>query len=111
MGIDLQEVRDVAIIAFTVAGTLLFLIAILVTALAGMAAIGALRAVRKLVDDGVKPMVDNVQGTVTFMSETTVTPVVRAYGFYAGVRRGLGVLSGLGQRAGGKAKASPKGKK
>jgi hypothetical protein len=43
-------------------------------------------------------MVDNVQGTVTFMSETTVTPVVRAYGFYAGVRRGLGVLSGLGQR-------------
>jgi len=110
MGIDtLQDVRDVSIIAFTIAGTLLFLIAILVTALAGMAAIGALRAVRRLVDDGVKPMVDNVQGTVTFMSETTVTPVVRAYGFYAGVRRGLGVLSGLGQRGG--RKASPKGKK
>jgi len=107
---DLQEVRDVAIIAFTVAGTLLFLIAIVVTALAGMAAIGALRAVRRLVDDGVKPMVENVQGTVTFMSETTVTPVVRAYGFYAGVRRGLGVLSGLGQRRAG-AKAAPKGKK
>ena len=106
---DLQEVRDVAIIAFTVAGTLLFLIAIVVTALAGMAAIGALRAVRSLVDDGVKPMVENVQGTVTFVSETTVTPVVRAYGFYAGVRRGLGVLSGLSQR--GSSKASPKGKK
>ena len=109
MAIDLQEVRDVAIIAFTVAGTLLFLIGILVTALAGMAAIGALRAVRRLVDDGVKPMVENVQGTVTFVSETTVTPVVRAYGFYAGVRRGLGVLSGLSQRGG--SKASPKGKK
>ena len=106
---DLQEVRDVAIIAFTVAGTLLFLIGILVTALAGMAAIGALRAVRRLVDDGVKPMVENVQGTVTFVSETTVTPVVRAYGFYAGVRRGLGVLSGLSQRGG--TKTSPKGKK
>jgi len=106
---DLQEVRDVAIIAFTVAGTLLFLIGIVVTALAGMAAIGALSAVRRLVDDGVKPMVENVQGTVTFVSETTVTPVVRAYGFYAGVRRGLGVLSGLSQRRG--AKASPKGKK
>ena len=106
---DLQEVRDVAIIAFTVAGTLLFLIAIVVTALAGMAAIGALGAVRRLVDDGVKPMVENVQGTVTFVSETTVTPVVRAYGFYAGVRRGLGVLSGLSQRGG--SKASPKGKK
>jgi hypothetical protein len=106
---DLQDVRDVAIIVFTVAGTLLFLIGIVVTALAGMAAIGALRAVRGLVDDSVKPMVENVQGTVTFVSETTVAPVVRAYGFYAGVRRGLGVLSGLSQRGG--AKASPKGKK
>jgi hypothetical protein len=106
---NLQDVRDVAIIVFTVAGSLLFLITILVTVLAGIAAIGALRAVRRLVDDGVKPMVENVQGTVTFMSETTVTPVVRAYGFYAGVRRGLGVLSGLGQRGG--SKASPKGKK
>jgi len=106
---DLQDIRDVAIIVFTVAGTLLFLIGIVVTALAGMAAIGALRAVRGLVNDGVKPMVENVQGTVTFVSETAVTPVVRAYGFYAGVRRGLGVLSGLSQRGG--AKGSPKGKK
>ena len=106
---DLQEVRDVAIIAFTIAGTLLFLVAILVAALAGTAAIGALRAVRKLVDDGVKPMVDNVRGTVTFVSENAVTPIVRTYGFYAGLRRGLGVLSGLGQRGGGK--AAPKGKK
>ena len=110
---DLQEVREVAIIAFTVAGTLLFLVGIVVTALAGMAAFGAFRAARRLVDDGIKPMVDNVQGTVTFMSENTVAPVVRAYGFYAGVRRGLGVLSGLGQRGGGKAapKAAAKGKK
>jgi hypothetical protein len=106
---DLQEGRDIAIIVFTVAGTLLFLIAILVTALAGMAAMGAFRAVRRLIDDGVKPMVDNVQGTVTFVSETTVTPVVRAYGFYAGVRRGMGVLSCLSQRRSGK--ATSKGKK
>jgi hypothetical protein len=106
---DLQEVRDIAIIGFTVAGTLLFLIAILVTALAGMAAMGAFRAVRRLIDDGVRPMVDNVQGTVTFVSETTVAPVVRAYGFYAGVRRGMGVLSGLSQRRSGKAPS--KGKK
>lgn len=110
MGIDtLQDVRDVTIIAFTIAGTLLFLVAVLVTALTGIAAVGAFRAIHRLIDEGVKPMVDNVQGTVTFVSENAVTPVVRAYGFYAGVRRGLGVLSGLGQRGGGK--ASSKGKK
>ena len=105
---DLQEVRDVAIIAFTVAGTLLFLVGILVTVLGGFAAMGALRAIRKLVDDGVKPMVDNVRGTATFFSENAVTPIVRTYGFYAGLRRGLGLLSGLSQRGG---KAPPKGKK
>ena len=105
---DLQEVRDVAIIAFTVAGTLLFLVGILVTVVGGFAAIGALRAARKLVDDGVKPMVDNARGTITFVSENAVTPIVRTYGFYAGLRRGLGVLSGLGQRGG---KTPPKGKK
>jgi chromate transport protein ChrA len=106
---DLQEVRDVAIIAFTVAGAVFCLIAIIVTVLTGIAAMGALRAIRKLVDEGVKPMVDNVRGTVTFVSENAVTPIVRTYGFYAGLRRGLGVLSGLGQRGSGK--ASPKGKK
>ena len=109
MAIDLQEARDIAIIAFTAAGTVLFLIAILVAVLTGITAVGALRAIRKLVDDGVKPMVDNVRGTATFVSENAVTPIVRTYGFYAGLRRGLGVLSGLSQRGGGK--APPKGKK
>jgi hypothetical protein len=110
MGIDsLQDVRDVTIIAFTVTGTLLFLVAIIVTALAGTAAVGAFKAARRLIDDGIKPTVDNMRGTVTFVSDTAVTPIVRAYGFYAGVRRGLGVLSGLSKRGG--SKGSPKGKK
>ncbi len=110
MGIEtLQDVRDVTIIAFTITGTLLFLVAIVVTALAGVAATGAFRAVRRLVDEGIKPTVENVRGTVTFVSENAVTPIVRVYGFYAGLRRGLGVLSGLSQR--GRSKGSTKGKK
>ncbi|MGD0205084.1 MAG: hypothetical protein ABSB57_01370 [Dehalococcoidia bacterium] len=102
MGIDnLQDVRDVCIIAFTIAGTILFLVGIVVTVVAGVAAIGAFRAARRVIDQGVKPMVNNVRGTVTFISDTTVSPIIRAYGLFSGVKRGLGVLAGLGQRGGG----------
>ncbi len=102
MGIDsLQDVRDVTIIAFTIAGTILFLVAIVVTVVVGMAATGVFRAARRLVDDGVKPMVSNVRETVTFVSETAVSPIIRAYGLLSGARRGLGVLSGLARRGGG----------
>jgi hypothetical protein len=102
MGIDsLQDVRDVCIIAFTIAGTVLFLVAIVVTVVAGVAATTAFRAARRLIDQGIKPMVNNVRGTVTFISDTTVSPIIRAYGLFSGVKRGLGVLAGLGQRGGG----------
>ena len=102
MGIDsLQDVRDVTIIAFTIAGTILFLVAIIVTVVVGMAATGAFRAARRLVDEGVKPMVGNVRETVTFVSESAVSPIIRVYGLVSGARRGLGVLSGLAQRGGG----------
>lgn len=102
MGIDsLQDVRDVTIIAFTIAGTVLFLVAIVVTVAVGLAATSAFRAARSLVDDGVKPMVSNVRQTVTFVSDTAVSPIIRAYGFISGARRGLGVLSGLAQRGEG----------
>jgi hypothetical protein len=102
MGIDsLQDLRDVTIVAFTIAGTILFLVAIVVTAVVGVAAIATLQTARRLMDKEVKPMVSNVRGTVTFISDTTVSPIIRAYGLFSGVRRGLGVLSGLGQRGGG----------
>jgi hypothetical protein len=104
MGIDsLQDVRDVCIIAFTIAGTILFLVAIVVTLVAGLAAIATFRAAHRLIDEGVKPAVNNVRGTVTFISDTTVSPIIRVYGLFSGIKRGLGALAGLGQRgAGGK---------
>ena len=111
MGIDsLQDVRDVTIIAFTIAGTVLFLAAIVVTVVVGVAATGAFRAARRLLDEGVKPMVSNVRGTVTFISDSAVSPIIRAYGIFSGVRRGLGVLSGLAHRGEG-GKGRQEGKK
>ena len=111
MGIDsLQDVRDVTIIAFTIAGTVLFLAAIVVTVVVGVAATSAFQAVRRLIDDGIKPTLNSVRGTAIFISDTAVSPIIRFYGMYSGVRRGLGVLSGLAQRGEG-GKGRQEGKK
>jgi energy-converting hydrogenase Eha subunit B len=102
MGIDtLQDVRDVCIIAFTIAGTILFLTAVVVTVVVGLAATATFRAARKLIDEGIKPTVGNVRGTVAFISDTAVSPIIRFYGLFSGARRGLRVLSGLAQRGEG----------
>ena len=62
-----------------------------------------------IVDDNVKPILDsaketvvtggktveNVRGTSTYVSESVVRPIIRAYGVMAGVRKAASVLSGL----------------
>src|SRR3989304_1118523 len=87
MGIDtLQDLRDVTIISFAIAGTVLFVIASL--------SVATLRKVKSVVGDNVQPTLENVRettenvrGTVAFISDYAVTPVVRRYGIFAGARR------------------------
>jgi hypothetical protein len=35
---------------------------------------------------------DTVRGTTEFVSKTAIAPVVKAYGAFAGIKKGLGVL-------------------
>ena len=44
-----------------------------------------------------------VRGTATFVSETTVTPIVRVYGVVAGARRAVAVIAGIRSDKGGDA--------
>jgi len=46
----------------------------------------------------VRLTVQRVQGTVAFISETAVSPVIRIYGIFAGARRAAGVVSGVRRR-------------
>src|SRR3972149_11595837 len=97
MGIDtLQDLRDVTIISFTSAGTVLFLIAIILTIVIGGLSVATLRKVKSVVGENVQPTLENVRettengrGTVAFISDHAVTPVVRTYGIFAGARRFL----------------------
>ncbi len=109
LGIDtLQDFRDVTVIAFTIAGTVLFLVGIVVTALIGGTAFFTVRKVRRVVSDNVQPTLENVRettenvrGTVAFISDHAVTPVVRTYGIFAGARRFIAVVSRFTRRSDG----------
>ncbi len=108
MGIDtLQDFRDVTIISFTIAGTVLFLVAIILAVVIGGMAFATVRKVRRVVNDSVQPTMENVRettenvrGTVAFISDHAVTPVVRTYGIFAGARRFIVVVSRFTRRSG-----------
>jgi SNF family Na+-dependent transporter len=107
MGIDtLQDLRDVTIISFCIAGTVLFLIAIIFTVVVGWGAKATVSKVKGVVTNSVQPTVENVRettenvrGTVAFVSEHAVTPVVRTYGIIAGARRFMIVVSRFRRRS------------
>ncbi len=106
IGLDtLQEWRDVFLIAFTALGTLLFFVAMLFTLFIGWQTVSTLRKVRKVLDEDVRPTLDNVReatenakGTVGFMSDKAVKPVMRAYGFYSGARKFAAVVGRVSKK-------------
>lgn len=103
----LQDFRDVTIISFTIAGTVLFLIAIILAVVIGGVTAATAFRLRGLVKNSVQPSLENVRettgnvrSTVAFISDHAVTPVVRTYGIFAGARRFIVVVSRFTRRAG-----------
>ena len=87
MGVDsLADLRDVTIIAFTIAGTLLFLFAIFLGLVIGLLSLKLLRRAGVVVDD-VRGIADGLRRTVSIVSENAVSPLARAYSVYSGGRR------------------------
>ena len=86
--------RDVFIMSFMVAGTLLFLVGIVFTVIIGVLTLRTALMARRVLRDSLQPALENVRettssvrGTVAFVSDYAVSPVVRAYSAYAGARR------------------------
>jgi hypothetical protein len=96
---SLDESRDIVIIVYAVLGATFFFAAIVVTAAVGMAVIGLFSKMRSLMDESVSPTLqsvkdaaDTVRGTTEFVTKTAITPVVKTYGAFAGLKKGLSVL-------------------
>jgi hypothetical protein len=99
---DLQELRDLIIIIFGITGIVMLFVALVVTLVVGLATRSLIGTVQTLLRGEVTPILDsarqtldNARGTTTFVANTTVSPIIRAYGVVAGVRRVVGVLTGL----------------
>jgi hypothetical protein len=94
--------RDWVIIFMGIAVAAFFVVALVITIVLGLLLRAVLRKTLALMDESVKPLLgtaretaDHVKGTTTFVGNAAVTPVIRAYGVVAGVRRAAGVISGL----------------
>ena len=107
MGLDLQDGRDIVIIAAGGLMVLVLLAVLVFTIVLGLGARALLGAVRSALRDDVSPLLDSahqtvrtVRGSAVFVSETAVTPVIRVYSVVAGARRAVGVLAGVTGRRG-----------
>lgn len=94
--------RDWVIIFMGIAVAAFFFVALIVTIVLALLARAVLKRTLALLDDSVRPLLgtakqtaDNVKGTTSYVSEAAVTPIIRAYGVVAGVRRAASVLAGL----------------
>jgi len=95
-----EEWRDLFIMCFTVAGTLLFLVATIFTLVIGSLSTSVAMRARRVLRDSVGPAAENVRettanvrGTVTYISDYAVKPVVKTYGAAAGARRFVSVIA------------------
>ena len=100
-----EEWRDLFIMMFMVAGTLLFLLGIIIALVSGYLGVNILNRIRGIIKDYVRPAAENVKettenvkGTVTFVSDNAVKPVVKAYGVAAGARRFVSVAAKVAGR-------------
>ena len=102
---SLADFRDVIVIVYGILGIIFFFVAIVMLVAVGLTIKGLIKNVNAMLNDSVKPVLSSVQdvantvrGTTDFVGRTTVAPIAKAYGMFAGVKKGASVLSGLKNR-------------
>lgn len=103
---DLHELRDLIIVIFGIMGIVVLFVTFVVVLVVGFATRGLISLMRSMLQEQLSPTLDsarqamdNVRGTTAFITDTAVSPIVRLYGLFTGLRRGLMALLGLTRRA------------
>jgi hypothetical protein len=99
---NLADFRDVVVIVYGTMGIILML-ALAIAAFGLWFAVRALsRTLQALLDDPIRPTleevhrtVQNVRGTTEFLSDTAVHPIIRVVAVGRGVRRGVATVTGI----------------
>ncbi|MEI6137267.1 MAG: hypothetical protein WCQ48_07640 [Chloroflexota bacterium] len=104
---SLENLRDIVVIVYGVMGVVLML-ALCIAAFGLWFAIRALSsAVQALIQDPIRPTLEevqktaqNIRGTSEFVADSAVHPLIRMMSIGRGVRRGVATVAGLRNRAG-----------
>lgn len=98
----LEETRDRVIVVYGTMGIFLLLALIFVLVFIGIAIRSLTNTLTGLLDDPVRPALQevrdtaaNVRGATEFVADTAVHPVIRVVSMVRGVRRGFAVVTGL----------------
>jgi hypothetical protein len=102
---SLEQIRDIVIIVYGVMGVLLML-AMAIAAFGVWFAVRALtRSVRNLLEDPIRPTLEevhktaqHVRGTAEFVNDTAVHPIIRTVSTVRGIRRGVASVTGIRNR-------------
>lgn len=86
---DIEQLRDIAVIVLAVFN-IIWLLAVLFIAIVFY---------KKLVPmlNSIQTAIQNIQATTTFVAETTVSPIIRALSFIAGMKAAANTVMGKGK--------------
>jgi hypothetical protein len=98
--LSVETVRDYSIIVYCIAGFIAFCLIAIVTLVSGILSWNILGRTRRIMKDNIQPATANlkettntIRGTVSYISDTAVKPVVKVYGAAAGARQFVKVVS------------------
>src|SRR5581483_6701871 len=101
----MDTARDIVIIIWGVMSILTLLVVLLIALFIGLSVKNLISTVNDLINTSIKPVIEttqesvtNVTGTTQFLGDTIVTPIIRVLSFFAGLRRFLGVFTGISNR-------------
>jgi hypothetical protein len=102
---SLADLRDIVVIVYGVMGILLFLVLVIVAVAVFFTIRGLSRSVRRILEDPVRPtleevrqVVHEVRGSTEFWADHAVHPLIKVVATARGVSRGLGNVRGLTRR-------------
>jgi hypothetical protein len=102
---SLETWRDWVIVIYGLMGIIAFLLLILILLLVFWMLRGVRGKIRELLDDPIRPTLEevhktaqNVRGTSDFVADTAVHPIIRTVAALRGIRRGISAVTGIRAR-------------
>lgn len=102
-----SEWRDILIVIMALFWMLAGLLTVVLVAVLIFLALATRRVLRENVApavDSLKGSLDNIRGTTEFAGETVVSPIIRVYSVFRGVRSGISAVGNLPDRIRGRKK-------